>query len=100
MLFSKKTGFTKIALRFLEVIFLDSSMVEHSAVNRGVVGSSPTRGAKKADQEEGQLFYFKTDNQIQKQYLCLSFHRVGDHVLCHPLCPLPLCNVRQAECNA
>ena len=28
-----------------QVIFLDSSMVEHSAVNRGVVGSSPTRGA-------------------------------------------------------
>ena len=27
-------------------IFLDSSMVEHSAVNRRVVGSSPTRGAK------------------------------------------------------
>ena len=26
-------------------IFLDSSMVEHAAVNRGVVGSSPTRGA-------------------------------------------------------
>ena len=26
-------------------IILDSSMVEHSAVNRGVVGSSPTRGA-------------------------------------------------------
>ena len=26
-------------------LFLDSSMVEHSAVNRGVVGSSPTRGA-------------------------------------------------------
>ena len=26
-------------------IFLDSSMVEHSAVNRRVVGSSPTRGA-------------------------------------------------------
>ena len=25
-------------------IILDSSMVEHSAVNRGVVGSSPTRG--------------------------------------------------------
>ena len=25
-------------------IFLDSSMVEHTAVNRGVVGSSPTRG--------------------------------------------------------
>ena len=26
--------------------FPDSSMVEHTAVNRGVVGSSPTRGAK------------------------------------------------------
>ena len=25
-------------------IILDSSMAEHSAVNRGVVGSSPTRG--------------------------------------------------------
>ena len=25
-------------------IVLDSSMVEHAAVNRGVVGSSPTRG--------------------------------------------------------
>ena len=28
-------------------VFLDSSMVEHTAVNRGVVGSSPTRGARK-----------------------------------------------------
>ena len=27
-------------------MILDSSMVEHTAVNRGVVGSSPTRGAK------------------------------------------------------
>ena len=27
------------------IAFLDSSMVEHSAVNRVVVGSSPTRGA-------------------------------------------------------
>ena len=27
------------------LLFLDSSMVEHTAVNRGVVGSSPTRGA-------------------------------------------------------
>ena len=26
-------------------VILDSSMVEHSAVNRVVVGSSPTRGA-------------------------------------------------------
>ena len=28
-------------------IILDSSMVEHSAVNRVVVGSSPTRGVEK-----------------------------------------------------
>ena len=28
----------------LSPVFLDSSMVEHSAVNRRVVGSSPTRG--------------------------------------------------------
>ncbi len=28
-------------------LILDSSMVEHSAVNRVVVGSSPTRGAQK-----------------------------------------------------
>ena len=28
------------------VTFRDSSMVEHSAVNRRVVGSNPTRGAK------------------------------------------------------
>lgn len=27
------------------IMLLDSSMVEHSAVNRVVVGSSPTRGA-------------------------------------------------------
>ena len=29
-----------------EEMILDSSMVEHSAVNRRVVGSSPTRGVK------------------------------------------------------
>ena len=29
-------------------MILDSSMVEHSAVNRVVVGSSPTRGVKKS----------------------------------------------------
>lgn len=30
--------------RYLERIILDSSAVEHSAVNRRVVGSNPTRG--------------------------------------------------------
>ena len=34
-----------VACVYIEiVIILDSSMVEHAAVNRGVVGSSPTRG--------------------------------------------------------
>ena len=31
----------------VKAVFLDSSVVERSAVNRNVVGSSPTRGAKK-----------------------------------------------------
>ena len=37
----------KTIIKYVEIsnyIFLDSSMVEHSAVNRVVVGSSPTRG--------------------------------------------------------
>ena len=34
-------------------IILDSSMVEHSAVNRVVVGSSPTRGVRSQDQSKG-----------------------------------------------
>ena len=33
------------------VSFLDSSMVEHAAVNRGVVGSSPTRGGEETAAE-------------------------------------------------
>ena len=32
----------------VRIMILDSSMVEHSAVNRVVVGSSPTRGVKLA----------------------------------------------------
>ena len=35
-------------------VFLDSSMVEHTAVNRGVVGSSPTRGVQFLRQEKRQ----------------------------------------------
>ena len=36
----------RIGRKFVSFLsFLDSSMVEHTAVNRGVVGSSPTRGA-------------------------------------------------------
>ena len=39
-------GFTCNLKYFIISSFLDSSMVEHAAVNRGVVGSSPTRGAE------------------------------------------------------
>ena len=39
-------------------IFLDSSMVEHSAVNRVVVGSSPTRGADEKFSDEGLGTFF------------------------------------------
>ena len=39
--------------------FLDSSMVEHAAVNRAVVGSSPTRGARNFKPAfRGGFFYY------------------------------------------
>ena len=41
-------------------IFLDSSMVEHSAVNRRVVGSSPTRG----------VFVYADMAQLAEQLIC------------------------------
>ena len=40
---SLRDSFT-VNLRSRFTVILDSSMVEHAAVNRGVVGSSPTRG--------------------------------------------------------
>ena len=43
-------------------IFLDSSMVEHSAVNRVVVGSSPTRGADEKFSDEGLRTFFNKTN--------------------------------------
>ena len=36
--------------------FLDSSMVEHSAVNRVVAGSSPARGAVKSVSKSLRIF--------------------------------------------
>ena len=38
-------------------VILDSSMVEHTAVNRGVVGSSPTRGVKNFATERLAKFF-------------------------------------------
>ncbi len=43
----------------LEII-LDSSMVEHAAVNRGVVGSSPTRGVPRHRKMEYGVPYINT----------------------------------------
>ena len=40
-------GIQCVVLKVYLQIILDSSMVEHTTVNRGVVGSSPTRGVKK-----------------------------------------------------
>ena len=55
-------------------VILDSSMVEHSAVNRVVVGSSPTRGAVAAATKARKhqclrAFYYKQkkENARKKQ---------------------------------
>ena len=40
----KKDRYTVLKVSAFKKMILDSSMVEHSAVNRVVVGSSPTRG--------------------------------------------------------
>ncbi len=48
--------FTFLFLMFLLFVFRVSSMVEHSAVNRRVVGSNPTRGAKKSPKYGAFLF--------------------------------------------
>ena len=41
-------------------MILDSSAVEHSAVNRRVVGSNPTRGVKQT-----KLFYGGRENHLR-----------------------------------
>ena len=43
---SEETRTVSLSVLLGEKIFRDSSMVEHAAVNRRVVGSSPTRGAE------------------------------------------------------
>ena len=58
-------------------IFLDSSMVEHSAVNRVVVGSSPTRGAvdgKPVNINVCRLFMReKTEDKSQKEKISARY---------------------------
>ena len=45
-------------ISYVPITFLSSSMAEHSAVNRGVVGSSPTWGAKAPCQIGRALFFW------------------------------------------
>ena len=59
-------------LLYLSTIFLDSSMVEHAAVNRGVVGSSPTRGAayvsdmvSHSEAEDGTMRYWPGGQEVK-----------------------------------
>ena len=49
----KTVRFSGQVIRYREQVFRSSSMAEHSAVNRRVVGSSPTCGAKKS--KKGRL---------------------------------------------
>lgn len=47
--------------------FLDSSMVEHSAVNRRVVGSSPTRGASFTIQQSSGAAFLLQQPYIRQE---------------------------------
>ena len=51
----KTVRFSGEILRWREQLFRSSSMAEHSAVNRRVVGSSPTCGATKSKKGEAGL---------------------------------------------
>ena len=55
-------------------MILDSSMVEHSAVNRRVVGSSPTRGVNELSRQVGAAAFFSEKYEkisfIMKDVFC------------------------------
>ena len=58
-------------------IILDSSMAEHSAVNRRVVGSSPTRGARTPDEpksRESGVFLKKRERLLGQAVKTSPFH--------------------------
>ena len=60
------------SLRF--PIFLSSSMAEHSAVNRVVVGSSPTWGAKKFRTRKcAEFFLFPFHSSLFTNLACAEF---------------------------
>ena len=54
------------------ILCLDSSMVEHAAVNRGVAGSSPARGAQvRQGDYSAALFFLFTMSLPANIYLSL-----------------------------
>ena len=73
----KKASFLRenlnsFALTYVTRIVLDSSAVEHSAVNRRVVGSNPTRGVKHKVLLECQMTAFKKNNIVFKRFTTTS----------------------------
>ena len=69
----------------LSYIIPDSSMVEHTAVNRGVVGSSPTRGVM-ATQPSGMAevcntFITSSNLVVASNMKCNPFVRVAFFIL-------------------
>ena len=54
----------RCCLSIYDLVIPDSSMVEHTAVNRGVVGSSPTRGAMPIGVSYRLLLYLHTSREM------------------------------------
>ena len=63
-------------------MFLDSSMVEHSAVNRRVVGSSPTRGVEKICEQVCRSFFHTDIQTVQEPEKWLRYHPMGPAANC------------------
>ena len=65
-------GSLAVNLRSRFIAILDSSMVEHAAVNRGVVGSSPTRGGIKIRKRQGLRVFLS----VTQSYFLFSIFTV------------------------
>ena len=76
--------------RFSDSIFLSSSMAEHSAVNRVVVGSSPTWGANQRTVEitRFQRFFFLCFHYTMMNSCCKNAEKCSKRILGRVLKPL------------
>ena len=81
----KRHGLINNRTPLSEERFLDSSMVEQPAVNRQVVGSSPTRGAKKNQWRKNHCLRL-TETPSHKNGWAFSYPTVIKHLrrFCHP----------------